>query len=194
MKWVKVSCVLMCISVYVMYGSESVQNIKKEYVVIFDTLFVQARETLQANTEITLWLYHKNQSEFKEMQNLTSDLRVELNFNRADEAAIKNELQECLHKKIHDEAEELVGMDKVTAENLKDFFHISRMICHVTLESDDVCHQMIHDLKKEYRFALKEMKIVDKARAKIEAINKKRNKQKFLDQLREQIIVGTQRT
>jgi hypothetical protein len=194
MKYIKVNCLVMCASVFVTYGSESVENIKKEYGLIFDKLFVQARTTLQKKENVFEWLCKKNQEEFKDIQNLTTDLRVELNFNRTDEAVIKKELQECLQKKIHDEAEMVIEMDKVTAENLQDFFHISGMICDVTFESDDACCNMIHDLKKEYRSALKELKIVDKARGKIEAIIKERDKQKSLDRLHQLIIVGAQRT
>lgn len=193
MHYVKVSCMLACVLVCGVYGSESVENIKKDYNIIFDKLFEQTRETLQEKKDIVMWLYSKNKEEFTDIQNLTSDLRVELNFNHADEAAIKQELQESLQKKIHNQANELVEVDRVTAENLQDFFDISHMICDVTLESRDACRKMMRSLKKEYRSALKELKIVDKARGKIEAIDKEKKKQKFLDQLREQIIVGTQR-
>jgi hypothetical protein len=193
MHYVKVSCVLACVLVCGAYGSESVENIKKEYGLIFDKLFVQTRETLQAKKDIVMWLYNKNTQEFTDIQNLTSDLRVELNFNYADETAIKKELQESLQKKIQDEAKELVNMDKLTAENLQDFFHISHMICDVALESQDACRKMMRSLKKEYRSALKELKIVDKARAKIEVIDKEIGKEKSLSRLRELIIVGTQR-
>lgn len=191
MEYVKISLLLACISVMGAYGNESIENIKKEYGVIFDKLFAQGREILETKKDIVEWLYRKNKEEFKEIQNLMTDLRVEVSFDRSDEDIIKEVLKEHLQEKIRGEAEELFVMDGVTVENVQDFFHISRMVCDVILESDDVCREMIKAYKKEYRSAIKELKIVDKAREKIRTIGKERKKQELLDLLREKIVLGT---
>ncbi len=171
--------------------TEFIENIKKEHGIVFDILFLQARETLKAKEDIVMWLYHKNKAEFKTIQNLMTDLKVEVGFNHNDEHIIKKELEDSLKEKIQDEAQKVLDMDGVTAENMKDFFHISRMICGVTLESDDACCRMTRALQKEYRLAIKELKAIDKAAEKIKNIDKKRTKQALLHKLREQIILGT---
>lgn len=62
MKYIKSSCLLTCVVVCGMYGSESVQNIKKEYGLIFDKLFVQARIILQEKKYMIRWI---KKQEFK---------------------------------------------------------------------------------------------------------------------------------
>jgi metal-sulfur cluster biosynthetic enzyme len=171
--------------------SEFIENIKKEYGVIFDKLFEQGREKLAAKDNIAVWLYHKNKEEFNDIRNLMTDLKVESCFSCNDEQIIKKELETYVKEKIQDEAQKVFDMDGVTAENAQDFFDISRMICDVTLESDETCYKITRVFKKEYHSAIKELKIVDKARVKITTLEKERTKQELLSQLREQIILGT---
>jgi hypothetical protein len=171
--------------------AEYIQNIKKEYGVILDKLFAQAQEKLLAQEDIVAWLYHKNTQEFRDVQNLMTDFKVEVCFNCSDENAVKKELEGYVKEKIQNEAQKVLDADGITAENMQDFFHISRMICSVTLESDDTCHKMMRALKKEYRFAMEELRALDKAREKIKEIDRERTKQELLHKLREQIILGT---
>src|SRR5579862_2860299 len=128
---------------------EFVGRIKKEYGVILDNLFAQGCEQLETKADIVAWLYRKNKEEFKNIQNLITDLKVELCFDCADENIVKKELQECLKEKIQERVENVLDIKKVTAENMQDFFCISRMICNVTMESDDVCYKMMRGFKKE---------------------------------------------
>src|SRR5437762_2573302 len=83
------------------------------------------------------------------------------------------------------------GREKLAAENMQDFFHISGMICDVTLEPDVACHRMMRRFKKEHRSFVKKLKIVDKAEMKIKREEQKEQKKKLLAQLREQILLGT---
>ena len=195
MQYVKISCLLVCASSMIvadnLVNTEYIQNIKKEYGVILDTLFVQGQEKLLSKEDVVVWLYRKNTQEFKDIQNLMTDVKIELCFNCSDENRIKEKLAECLKEKIQNEAQKLLDADGVTAENMHDFFHISRMVCNVTLESDNECYKMTRALKKEYRLAVKELRVVDKAREKIKKIDKERTRQELLHHLREQIILGS---
>jgi hypothetical protein len=191
MSCIRIFLLAICISLPIIADPEYIKNIKKEYGVIFDKLFLEGQEKLAAKENIAIWLYNKNKKEFKEIQNLMTDVKVELNFNVDDEKMIKKELEAYLQEKIQDEVQKVFDIDGVTAENVQDFFDMSRMICDVTLESDQACRKMMRSLKKEYRFTIKEFKAIDKAREKIRAIDKGREKQKLLSQLREQIILGT---
>lgn len=171
--------------------TEFIQNTKKEYETVLDALFLQGREKLLSKEDVVVWLYRKNTQEFKDIQNLMTDVKVELYFNCSDENRIKEKLEEYLKEKIQDEAQKLLDTDGVTAENMKDFFHASRMICNITLESDSACRKMTRTLKRQYCSFIKELKVVDKAGDKIKKIEKKRTKQELLHHLREQIILGT---
>jgi hypothetical protein len=170
---------------------EFVGRIKKEYGVILDNLFAQGQGQLETKADIVEWLYRKNKEEFKNIQNLITDLKVELCFDCADENIVKKELQECLKEKIQERVENVLDIKKVTAENMQDFFCVSRMICNVTMESDDVCYKMMRDFKKEYGLTIKKLKIIDKADMKIKKEEKKQEKKDALAQLREQIILGS---
>ena len=73
---------------------EFVDRIKKEYGVILDNLFAQGQEQLETKADIVAWLYRKNKEEFKNIQNLITDLKVERCFDCVDENIVKKELQE----------------------------------------------------------------------------------------------------
>lgn len=168
----------------------SVENIKKEYGIMYDGLYAQEREKLEKKEDIVVWLYHKNKKEFKDIQNFMAALSVELCFDRVQEYVIKKELEDYLKENIQAGMQDIVATDWVTADNIQDFFHISRMICDVTLESGDTCRKMIRGFKKEYRSDIKQLKIIDKAREKVRAMEKEKKKQELLDQLREQVVLG----
>jgi len=184
--------VLMCTSSTVLaVDEEFVDRIKKEYGVILDNLFAQGCEQLEIKADIAAWLYRKNKEELRDIQNLLTDCKVELCFDCTGENIIKKELQECLQKKIQEKAENVLDIKKVTAENMEDFFRISRIVCNATLESDDVCHQMTQAFKKEYRSTIKKLKILDKADMKLKKEEKKQEKKELLARLRQQIILGS---
>lgn len=166
------------------------QRVKSQYNNILDPLFFQTLDILEAKREIIPFLYRKNKEEFKEIQNLISAISVETGFDRAQEGEIKEQLHECLRLKMRDGIDKLLDIKGVTAENVEDFFHVSRMICNVTQGSDKVCYGMIHTFERGQRNEIKKLRILDKARVKINAIDQKEKKEAFLNQLRERIILG----
>ena len=170
--------------------SDFTQRIKQQYNNILDPLFAQVIDTLEAHREIIPLLHRKNKEEFKDIQNLISDISIETGFDHDQEGEIKKELHECLRLKVHDEMDKVSDIKGLTAENVEDFFHFSRMICNVTQGSDERCRDMIHAFEREQRNEIKKLRILDKARVKINAIKHKEEKEEFLDQLREQIILG----
>ncbi|HEX4068861.1 MAG TPA: hypothetical protein VHX42_02060 [Candidatus Babeliales bacterium] len=190
-----ISCWLMCIS-GVLFADNSgdhqcIENIKKESTVIVDKIFAQGVQKIEAKEDILKWLCDKKKEEFTDIQNLMSDLNIAINFDRAEENIIQEELQKGLQNKIYNEANKILATDGMTPENMRDFFHMSRLVCDAMLGSDERCRKIMRSFKQEYCSDIKKLKIIDKAQMKIKKEEEKQQKKELLHQLREQIVLGT---
>lgn len=192
MKYVKI--VFLCVGISTIICADNVthkewvHNIEKDC----DILFTQGREKLEAKEDIIQWLYSsRNNEEMRDIKNNISNMRVETCFDITEEHATKEQLKRYLQEKIQGEFEKFTATDGVTPENVEDFFCFSRVVCGVTLESNNASHEMIKSLKKENSFLIKQLKIIDKAQTKIKKIEKKRQRKELFNKLCENIIVST---
>jgi hypothetical protein len=183
--------IFLCISSIILADNSTDNDFVQNIGVVVDKVFEQGFKKLENGEDIVEWLYSKHKEEFKDIENIISDMRVEVGFDRTKENSIKEELQKYLQKKTPDEAQKVLNIDGITPERMQDFFHIPRMICVVIIGSDDVCRRMIWPYKQAYCSDVKKLRIIDKAEMKVQEEEKKQQKKELLHQLREQTILGT---
>jgi hypothetical protein len=125
---------------------------------IIDKIFVQAQISLEDKQDIITLEWLKCE-EIKELQNHMSDALI-LYFDNNSKNIIPERLELYLQTKIRQEAEKLFENNKVTADGMKQFFYISKIMCGLSRGSG--CHDMIRTIKKENDIPLLKLKIQEK--------------------------------
>ena len=125
---------------------------------IMDKVFFQAQLSLEDKQDIITLEWLKRE-EMKELQNCMSN-GIILSFDNNTQNIIPEQLELYLHTKIRQEAEKLFENNKVTAQGMKQFFYVSKIMCGLSQGSD--CSDMIRTIKKENDISLLKLKIQEK--------------------------------
>jgi len=148
---------LICMNESPEYTLEA-QNIEIECRNAIDKIFVQAQTSLEEKQDIIILKWLKCE-EIKELERGISDgnfLALDNNIKNV----IPERLELYLQTKIREQAEKLFENNKVTADGMKQFFYISKIMCGLSQGSD--CHDMIRIIKKEHDIPMLKLKIQEK--------------------------------
>ena len=160
-------CFLLCFFSMIMHANESlvkdyeqlVQDHEKACYKTIDTIFAQARASLEAKEDIITIKWLKREA-IKEITNNISNAQIELGFDWNAKNVISEKIQHYLQSKIRNEADRLFENKDVTVDQVKQFFHLSEMVCGLSQGTD--CCAMIRVIKNENFPCLYNLKIKQK--------------------------------
>jgi hypothetical protein len=161
-----------------MYGAtvqctdeESLQTIKQEYGNIIDALYAtmheradQHHDGLDTASFIAFYKHHLDA-----LQGCMSDLNIALSFNVKERKKMNVQLHECLKDKVAHEAQLLFESNDLHTTKIDDFLCLSKIMCGVTQESDELCTRMVDGVRKDWALMLKKLDIIELTQAQVDA-------------------------
>lgn len=149
---------LVCMNEEIQDHEKQAKSIEIECCAIIDDIFKQARISLEEHQDI-IELEWLKRGKINELQNCVSDGMI-LSFDNNHHNVIPGRLDLYVSNKIREEAQMLFECDKITAEGMRQFFYLSKIVCG--LSQGLHCHDMIWNIKKEFDTPMLTLKMKEK--------------------------------
>jgi hypothetical protein len=127
---------------------EQIEEMAKEGYNLIDAIFTQAHLAIQAREDFMDENWWSKQKELKKLQNLLSDATIIFTFDAQSENPIPQKLATYVEHKINEEVPFIFAIDKISVEQVKDFYEFSHIMCK--LSGGKRCAKMMHNIQDDH--------------------------------------------
>jgi hypothetical protein len=162
---------------------EQVSELQKEGYNLIDAIFMQAKASVEARTELMDNEWWSKQAEVKELRNLLSDAMIIFTFDKNADNPIPQKLAAYVESKIKEDVPHIYAIDGISINCIKDYSQFCHTMCK--LSGGHHCGRMMSNVESDHFDKMLKLKLQKMAR--------KQARKEDAERLRDVLLFGGHR-